>query len=407
MSRMNQINSARVFISSTGQESLVELRRIVADRLSGAGHLPLLFEHNFGLWTNDLLRDCLAKVDESDVFILFISNKCGSYTQVDPNKTVTYAEYYRARKGKKIIIPFIEEHIFKFFLNHIAPQLRHQINSYVKEYDRYPDSTYTILKDWFQQLEVSNPVLFEQIKETRVDLFNWAFIYDVYVNEPWTYNVKLANVEKACEFVLESLSEVIRKVSPFFQDLDAIQELLANGDQMRESLRAANRFHACLKDGGLDTLELLEVLRGYMKGRDVPHSNSPLDEDIVNRLSDCEAICLYKRDQDYLRLLECVGDSDPTYEFMINDENSYVAETYRQNNDSVENIFYNEEKKKLYLTKKLGDLVISLHYRLLKEDWSEKRVQSYEKQLLTAIMKERRQFDFAADILGGLLNGKK
>ncbi|MCB5337077.1 hypothetical protein [Bacillus amyloliquefaciens] len=85
---------------------------------------------------------------------------------------------------------------------------------------------------------------------------------------------------------------------------------------------------------------------------------------------------------------------------MINDENSYVAETYQQNNDSVENIFYNEEKKKLYLTKKLGDLVISLHYRLLQEDWSEKRVQSYEKQLLTAIMKERRQFDFAADILG-------
>lgn len=90
---------------------------MLKERLEAAGHLPLLFEENFGLWTDDALNDCLEKVSESQVYLLFISNKSGSFTNVDPKITATYAEFHRAITENLIIIPFVESHIFNFLMS--------------------------------------------------------------------------------------------------------------------------------------------------------------------------------------------------------------------------------------------------------------------------------------------------
>jgi hypothetical protein len=52
---------------------------------------------------------------------------------------------------------------------------------------------------------------------------------------------------------------------------------------------------------------------------------------------------------------------------------SFVALTYQANNNDTENIFYSEEKQQIYLTQKIGELVISAHFKL-SEAWSERRV---------------------------------
>lgn len=47
----SSLNSTKIFISSTAQKTLRPLRQMLKERLEAAGHLPLLFEENFGLWT--------------------------------------------------------------------------------------------------------------------------------------------------------------------------------------------------------------------------------------------------------------------------------------------------------------------------------------------------------------------
>jgi outer membrane phospholipase A len=110
-----------------------------------------------------------------------------------------------------------------------------------------------------------------------------------------------------------------------------------------------------------------------MSGGDIYHNDSSIARRVVARLSDCSAITLYKRQQDHLELVEYTGDVTPEKCYMINDENSFVALTYQANNNDTENIFYSEEKQQIYLTKKIGELVISAHFKL-SEAWSERRV---------------------------------
>ncbi|MCY8228807.1 DUF4062 domain-containing protein [Bacillus spizizenii] len=401
---MGLIQSAKIFISSTGQAELKPLRDMLRQKLMDAGHLPLTFEHNFPMWTEDKLGDCLNQVIGSDVLILFISDKCGSYTPVDDNMTVTYAEYYKAHRNNKLIIPFVEKHIFEFFLENVEPYLREEINAFVKEKERHPESTYAILKNLLFQLESQNKILFRKIKDTGVDEFNWAFIYDVFNNEPWTYQIELANSDKACNFVLSSLSNVFKNVLKYYSRDEDINDILSRFNRMVVFQDSASKFVSCINGGRVDTIRLLETLMGYMNGVEIPHSFSPLNDDIVDELNDCEAICLYKREDDFLQLVSCAGDSNPCEKYHVEDEDSYVAETFRRQDDDSENIFYHEGKNKLYLTKKVDDLVISLHYKF-KGEWTERKVQSYENQILTAIMKQRDQFDFAIGILGGMLNG--
>ncbi|MCY8467311.1 DUF4062 domain-containing protein [Bacillus atrophaeus] len=397
------LNSTRIFISSTAQESLKPLRMKLKERFEAAGYLPLLFEKNFGLWTDDALNDCLDKVSESQVYLLFISDKSGSFTHIDPKITATYAEFHRAKTDDLVIIPIVESHIYNFFNEHIKGELDFRIERFIEEHDREPDYTYDIVLEWFDQLPESNPVLWDRIKSEKVDPFNWAFIYDVYRDTPWTYNYPLANADNACDFVLESLSKILRSLVPYYNMLDSLGSMIDETERLTRFRESVPEFIQCIKKGTLNVELLLTKLSHELTGGPIHHNQSPLMRNAIAKVSECEAICLYKREQDYLKLVGFTGSSDPQKSYMINDLESYVASTYQKNDDTVENIFYNEEKQKIYLTKKVGDLIISAHF-LLSEPWSEKRVKSYEHQILNAIMKERDQFDLAVDLIGGMLN---
>ncbi|GIN55092.1 MULTISPECIES: DUF4062 domain-containing protein [Bacillus subtilis group] len=402
----SNLNSTRIFISSTAQETLQPLRQKLKERLEAAGHLPLLFEENFGLWSDDALNDCLDKVSESQVYLLFISDKSGSFTKVDPKITATYAEFHRAKMDNLIIIPIVESHIYSFFNEHIKEELGFRINRFIEENEREPDYTYDIVMEWFDQLPESNPVLWGKIEKQRVDPFNWAFIYDVFRDAPWTYNYPLVETERTCEFVLESLSKVLKQLSPYYNMLDSLDSMIEETQRLTRYMESHSGFIQCIKKGNLNVELLLNKLCHYLTGGPIHHNQSPLMKNRIATVNKCDAICLYKREQngqDELTLVGYTGSSDPQKGYMINDEESYVASTYRKNNDTVENIYYNEEKQKIYLTKKLGDLVISAHF-LLSEPWSETRVKNYEHQILGAIMKERDQFDLAIDLIGGMLN---
>ncbi|MCD7911098.1 DUF4062 domain-containing protein [Bacillus velezensis] len=397
------INSTKIFISSTAQETLKPLRMQLKEKLESSGYLPLLFEENFGLWTEDTLSDCLEKVSDSQIYLLFLSNKAGSFTKVDPKITATYAEFHRAKTDDLVIIPIVESHIYNFFNEHIKGEIDFRIKRYVEDHEREPDYTYDIVLEWFKHLPESNPVLMEKINRIDVDPFNWAFIYDVYTSTPWTYNYSLADTDKACDFVLQSLSKILKTLIPFYNDLDGLNVMIEETERLSEFRESVSEFIQCIKKGNLNIELLLSKLSYSLAGGPIYHNQSPLMRNEIAKVNECNAICLYKRYDDELQLLGYTGSSDPQNIFMINDPESYVASTYQKNDDTVENIFYNEENQKIYLTKKAGDLVISAHF-LLSEPWTEKRVKSYEHQILSAIMKERDQYDFVIDLIGGMLN---
>jgi hypothetical protein len=397
----NRENSTKIFISSTAQETLQPLRQKLKNILDKSGHKALLFEENFGLWSDNTLLDCLRKVSESDVYVLFISNESGSFTGIDPNITATYAEYLRALEEQKIIVPFVETHILDIFREHIKTPLGLKIQDYKERFDREPDYTYDIVKKMVEE-EKEGTVLYEKLNKSNIHSFQWAFIYDIYTKQ-WTYNAPLAQTEDSCQFIIEAMSQILKTLAPYYPLMNHINEAIATADRLTEFKKAIPQFMQFLRAGELNIKNTLYTLSMYLRGGNIKHNDSPLDNRVLAHVSDCNAICLYKRVGEKLHLINFSGQVTPESEYDIKDPNSFVASTYNLENEDVENVFYSEEKQQIYMTKKIGDLVLSVHFRL-SEKWSETRVMSYEGQILRAIMNKRDQFDFAIDLIGGMLN---
>lgn len=397
----NRENSTKIFISSTAQAALQPLRQKLKTILDASGHKALLFENNFGLWTDNTLRDCLRKVSESEIYLLFISNESGSFTNIDPNVTATYAEYLRALDDQKIIMPFIETHILDMFRQHIKRPLESRISHYKKQFDSDPAYTYDIVKEMVAEEERGTD-LYDKLNNSGVHPFQWAFIYDLYSTR-WTYSTALANADLACEFIIEALSQILKSLTPYYPVLDQINESIATADRLTYFKESIPHLMQSLRGGKLDTKNLLYVLSMYLKGGNIKHNDSPLDNRVLAQVADCHAICLYEKNGSKLEILEHSDAITPQKEYNVSDSESFVAKTYNSENEDIEHVFYSEEKQQIYMTKKIGKLVLSAHFRL-SERWSDLRVKRYESQILRAIMNERDQFDFAVDLIGGMLN---
>lgn len=397
----NRENSTKIFISSTAQQNLQPLRKRLREVLDSSGHIAVLFEENFGIWSDDTLGDCLEKVAESDIYVLFISNESGSFTTIDPNITATYAEYLKAIEEQKIIIPFIESHLFGNFTNFIFGPLKDKIQEYIDTYDREPNFTYDIVKKMIKE-EPKESFLYKKLTESNVHPFQWAFMYDVYTKQ-WVYKAALAETENSCQFIIESLSQLLKKLTPYYPLMSQINEAITTADRLTTFKNSLPVFMQYLRGGTLDIKNILYALSHFLKGGSIQHNDSPLDKRVIAQVSNCDAICLYQKQMDKFTLIAYYGSITPTLEYDTKDTDSFVTTTYQWNNEEVEYVFYSAKKQKIYLTKKFGDLVISAHFKL-SENWTEKRTKSYEAQILRAIMNERDQFDFAIDLIGGMLN---
>lgn len=399
-------NSTRIFISSTAQAELQDLRLELKQQLIQAGHQPLLFEQDFGLWSDDALMDCLKKVEESEVYILFLSNRAGSFTKVDPNMTATYAEFDTALSFNKVVIPFVEKHIFEFFSELIKEDIDIEIASYRETHDIEPRHTYEIVKKYMEKLEKKDTNKLDKIKRQRVDDYIWAFIYDVRTKTNWTYTESLANTQSTCKFVKESLSQVLKELSPYYAFRKVIDDSTQMASRFSKFKLSIPSFTSCIKGGVLETKSLLYNLSFYLTGGDMYHDPTSFNPRLIARVASCDAISLYKKQNNLLCLLEYIGRITPEEKYELNDQDSFVSCAYAKENEELEYIFYHQGKQRIYMTKKIDDLVLSCHFSL-SESWSEQRVKGYEEQILYAIMNERDQFDLAVDLLGGMLNEKR
>jgi hypothetical protein len=333
---------------------------------------------------------------------LLISNKAGSFTLRDPNITVTYAEYATALQTNKIIIPVIDSKIFYFYREHLKDLIWEKYNKYITQHDSEPEYTHEIVNQLLHELKTTNPPLHKRVKDSGVDDFIWSFIFDVYDQSNWTYDYTIQDPEKICNFVKESLSKILQEVAPFFNQQYEVKERLAF-QKLTDFKESVPLFLQCIQNGELNLELFLKTLSIYLTGGEIQKNTSAYIDSPLTTISNCLAMTLYKRTNDKLELMGFIGSITPEDYYELNDQNSFVSSTYNKNTPEIEHIFYSENKQMVYLTKKRGELVLTCHFQL-GEKWSGRRVGHYEKQVLSAIMDEREQFDLAVDILGGMYN---
>ncbi|MBP3039675.1 hypothetical protein J9303_09265 [Bacillaceae bacterium Marseille-Q3522] len=284
----------------------------------------------------------------------------------------------------KIIIPFVEKHIFEFYNEHLSSSIKRKIAEYVSTYDREPDYTFEIVKQFLTEQKTSGTELYSRVEAMRVDEFIWAFIYDVYHNTNWTYQATLAETDKTCEFVTASLSQVLKSLAPYYPLKEQINESLYMAQRLMKFKRSIPQFLQCIEKGKLNIKLRLTTLSNFLLGGEIKHNASPFSRTVAT-VSNCIALTLYKREKDHLALVDFCGNVTPAKTYMLHDTDSFIVYTYKSNNDEVEYIYYSDKKQLIYLTKKLNEFILSAHFNL-SEHWTETRVKGYENQIHTAIM---------------------
>lgn len=398
----NMGNQCKIFISSAYENDLKPFREDLAKELRDSGHLPILFEESFGFWGNDTIRKCIEKVKESDVMLLFISNRSGSFTRDDPNVTATYVEYHTALKENKLIIPFVKNDIAEFYRKDIKHLISREIEVYSNNNGFKPDYTYRIMHNVREYVEKHNRNLMGVYEKT--DEFVWSFLYDIDIQSTWMYPIELSRSKETFQAIKEYLSEFIKLGVSYIPLKEEIERNTYNAKMFSDYTGFVGSALTAFKNNNLDTELLLSKITGNLEGGIVYNTNSPYVKSKLGSIHNCSGATLYKRKNEKLVCVSYYGVSTPTKEYKLDDLTSFVAETYKQETEK-ENMYFQNNKKRLYITRKIGPHVFCTHYNI-EGSWNKKKIIAYEKQLLSVIInvKTRLYYDFVFKLIGGLEN---
>lgn len=159
----------KVFISSVAQDELKPLRNHVFDELAALGHEPKMFERNLGPWPGhmDPIAKCLEAVESTDIFLLFIKNRAGTYNTA-AKRTVTHLEFLKAFDRRKLILIFIENAVKQVYFSVVKRLLDEYTDHTLVETSAYPSpENYMHMLSGIQGLP------------KEVDPYVWFFIHDV------------------------------------------------------------------------------------------------------------------------------------------------------------------------------------------------------------------------------------
>ncbi|WP_026695030.1 DUF4062 domain-containing protein [Peribacillus kribbensis] len=388
----------KIFISSAYENELKPLRKKLMESLELAGHFPLAFEENFGVWGQDKIETCINKVKESDLFLLFISEKSGSFTERDPRVTATYVEFHYAKKEKKLILPFVNDWIKSIYFSDMKQLITEELYKFRSKFYRFPGHIYDIVEPLVKEIEQTREYLYRRIKD--IDPFVWAFLYDVDQSCPFLYDIVLANADELCKTVNIYLSNYLHKGIEYLKNEDETRESLNLAPKLKKYKDYSFQLIRSFKNGVPDLQVILNELAQVLKGANIYNRKGYYVKEEIASFNDCTAISLYRRKGNKMVYVSHFGSITPKEEFSLTDEEAYVSKTYILNGE-VEYLFFNEEKHQLYLTKRIGEMVLCAHFPF-QEFWSSNEVAALQEEIFSAILKERIYLDFAADLIGGL-----
>lgn len=387
-------NPAKIFISSAYDRDLIPLRSDLKQILEEAGHFPLLFEENFFPWETNFMRTCLQKVEESNIFILYLNENVGTYWETDKSSP-TYLEFRKAIDQKKYIIAFLDAKLKSQYGDIIEADLVERYKAYRERYGKNPDYTIDIVEEVIAQ-DLSAR---QRSNISHIHPFIWAFIYDVRARGIWTEELEIARAEAAHKKVKEYLSDRLGEGIKFVPMKDAIYENALAVEEFSQYQQYTSTLLCYLNQGKIINWSdfLKEGIKPLEGGAIHQRPGTDLAEE-VGKFKSCEAMTVYKAFNGNMKLCGSYNVKDPEIQYDLTDINSYVVTSYTQN---ANEIGYSEAKNLLYYTLKIDEYVLCFHYPM-GEGWNEQKVEAFKKEIEYAIIDKTLFTDFLADLIGGI-----
>ncbi|WP_227936388.1 DUF4062 domain-containing protein [Alkalihalobacillus deserti] len=393
-------NKTKIFLSSVGQSSLDAIRQDLFTGLKEMGHDPLRFEDNFGPWGRDAIERCLQKVEESDIYLLIVSDKMGTYLEHE-QRTVTHLEFEKAFQTDKQVLVFVEEQVKSKFFSLLRSPMETRIFEWEQTHRNEPDFYLDIVKNVIDQDLLPK----EKDSITYIDDYIWAFLYDIMYKGYYLESISLAR--SPLDTIKEYLSEMLKMGSQYLAiEKDIITNAKAS-DELWGLKQITFDFIDLLKDGEITNWrKFLATLKYHMVGHPIIKHEGTYMQYEIGSYGNCKALTLYRKENDQLKLIEGEGLFDhKNNSYDLTDKTSYVVETY---NNEGKNLFYREDKQLLYYTVKANDFVLCFHYPL-DSSWNKEKVKQLHDEVFGAIMnrQDEQYRDFAIKLLGGLKHDKE
>ncbi|WP_027409382.1 DUF4062 domain-containing protein [Anoxybacillus tepidamans] len=376
-----------IFISSVAQDALSSIRNAVFEELKKIGHEPIRFEDSMRYIHQDAIRTCLEYVSRSDIFLLFIADKAGTFLESE-GKTVTHLEFLRAYHENKRIIVYVHDTVLNAYFRTIRPQIKRSLIHHLNEHSKEPDCMLTFIN--------------EQIEENKdiAENYVWYFLYDA--EQKGIYFEKCSLGVEVLPNIKSYLSTLFKESLQYLNIRSEIERSLEHVHMYGDFYELSLEFISLLENGQITNWRrLLALLRSQMTGCNIYSANTKYQQEALGSLMACKAITLYEKRGDHMICKEYDGLTTPE-NFSLDDTESYVVQTYKDPNHN-EKLYYSLEKRICYFLFKVKDYVFCLHLPLLGE-WDYYKLKAYQEHIFNAILESKgySYCYFMKTLLGGL-----
>ncbi|WP_352525761.1 DUF4062 domain-containing protein [Heyndrickxia oleronia] len=384
----------KIFISSAAQDRLRPLRENLHRLLMEMEHRPLMYEKDFGPWPPEqLVENCLKYVEMSDIFLLFISDKAGNYSQYY-KATITHCEFQKAYQCNKFIIVFVEDYIYDLFWYEIRLIIGEMLKSYKETYGTNPDNYFEIAKEAWEK----HP---KKKEHENIEPYIWGFMYDIYIKGHYLEKISFGMDPSLT--IKRYFSDLFRRGSKYLAFEGTIEEQLQEGPIYKKHADFTSKIISYIKNGELINPRLfLEYLQRFLKNGIIYSQPHTMFETELGAYESCSGTTLYKKKGDLLTLVSVSGmASDENKTYPLEDRSSYSVQAFHS--QSGQELFFSEEKQQFYLSIRTGNYVISFHYPV-ESYWSIEKVQGFKDDVMRDIMESESALyrDFAIQLLGGI-----
>ncbi|WP_436663531.1 DUF4062 domain-containing protein [Alicyclobacillus acidoterrestris] len=375
----------KIFISSVNEDGLKALRKKAFDELKELGHDPQMWEINLGPWLAhiDPVKKCLESVQSSDIYLLFLGHKAGTF-QKDVQRTVTHLEFLKAYNEQKTILVFAESQVKECFFRVAKVLIGQYIEQFVEDHGVSPSP-----------IEITDYLKTQRGLLEGVEPYVWFFMYDLINRGVYIEDISIGVDINWKEY----FSDLLRRGSMLLPLAESIE---ANNKQLIQYDEVLNTIRDCiphLEIGFRDHETFLKFLVNKSLGGKIEYSYNHYLSETVGEFHDCIAATLYIHEYDQMKFVAKYGEADGDAVYLVSDPNSYVALTYRQQ-PRVDQVFFKESKGMLYYCITAGRHVLTLHFPL---NWDNMKYIFYKESVNDSIIrKSALTVSFIKLLLGGM-----
>ncbi|MGK9251188.1 DUF4062 domain-containing protein [Paenibacillus humicus] len=365
------MGKTKIFISSVSEDGLKPLRRTAFRELESLGHEPLMWEENLGPWPSYLnpVEKCLEAVEESDLYVLFIGTKAGTYDPVS-GITVTHSELISALDKGIAALVWADVQVKARFFASVAYRLDAYIDRSVEETGQYPDNGR--LLDFLRTCEEA---------DAHVDPYVWLLLYDLRQR-----GIYVEDLAAAVPIDWKSyFSDLLRRGLLL---LPLEPSIMDNSLRLEQAGQSFDLMTALLPQVRLEPpgswADWLATVSQRLQGRQVKHAYGSWSRETVGHYEACNGASLYRHEGGELCFVACCGQTSAVRAFALDDQSSYVALTYGMGS-RAEGVYYKEARQKFFYCVRSGPYVATFHFPA-GPSWSNLRYMRYKDSVNNAII---------------------